>query len=128
MKLALSVAFVGLAVVASAADPAKPPTDPKVADFAAQLNAELKAGADPAKLAEIQKRAEAAGVKINLSNVTRGLSGPACYFMRTTRPLPQPSTDDAAKGPHFVPLQSRTTGSTTDVECSNSGALLKAVK
>jgi hypothetical protein len=125
MKLALSVALLGLAVVASAADPPKPAVDPKVADILAQLDVELKAGADPAKLAAIQKRAEAAGVKINLINLTRG---PNCYFMRTTRPLPRPSTDDAAKGPRFVPLQSRINGSTTDVECSNSGTLLKAAK
>jgi hypothetical protein len=123
MKLALCVVLIGLAVVASAADPPKPAVDPKVADILAQLDAELKAAADPAKLAAIQKRAEAMGVKINL--ITRG---PICYFMRTTRPLPRPSADDAAKGPRFVPLQSRTNGSTTDVECSNSGALLKATK
>jgi len=50
--------------------------------------------------------------KINLINVKRG---PNCYFMRTTRPLPRPSTDDAAKGPRFVPLQSRINGSTTEI-------------
>jgi hypothetical protein len=37
-------------------------------------------------------------------------------------------TDDAAKGPRFVPLQFRINGSTTDVECSNSGMLPKAAK